>query len=269
MSKKILITGASTGMGYAKAIYCHQKGHHVYAAVRKQADADRLREEGIDAVFMDVNDLESIYKVHDKIEQEGGLDILVNNAGIAYSGPLEAMDDLDIVSIIKTNTSGAILVTKIFLPMIRKSQGRILNIGSISGRLAPPGLSVYAASKFALEGLSDALRVELAAFKVKVSIIEPGKIVTPIWEKGLKRSEEMNRHFHIKSYEKLERFIRHHAEHSPGIPMATYLAVVDHALFSDTPRARYLLNTSARLRVLINLLPAAWRDALLRKAIGL
>ena len=268
MPKNILITGASTGMGYKTALYCKEKGHHVYAGVRKQADAEALKEQGLDPIFIDVNDIGSIYAAFELISENGGLDILINNAGIAYSGPLEAMDDHDVASIINTNVTGAILATKNFIPLLRKTKGRILNIGSISGRLAPPGLSVYAASKFALEGLTDSLRVELAPFAIKVSIIEPGKIVTPIWEKGLKRADEVNKHFHIESYEKIDAFIRHHAEHSPGIPMETYLAAVDHALFSSTPKARYLLNNSARFRVLINYLPEAWRDALLRKALG-
>ncbi len=269
MPKRILITGSSTGMGYEKALYCHSKGHHVFAGVRTQADAESLKEQGLDPIFMDVNDLDTIYSAFEYISKKGGLDLLINNAGIAYSGPLEAMNDHDIAGIIRTNVSGAIFTTKVFLPLLRKTQGRILNIGSISGRLAPPGLSVYSASKFALEGLSDSLRVELAPLNIHVSIIEPGKIVTPIWEKGLKRADEVNKHFHLEAYEKIESFIRHHAEHSPGISMDTYLAAVDHALFSETPRARYLLNNSARFRVLINYLPEAWRDALLRKAIGI
>ena len=269
MTKTILISGASSGLGLAKSQHLHAMGHKVFAGVRKQQDFQRLSELGLSPVMLDVNDITSMHVAYERLQAEGGLDILINNAGIAYAGPLEIMDEQDVLSTINTNVSGAIVCTKIFLPLLRQSQGRILNIGSVSGILAPPGLSVYAASKFALEGFSDALRLELAAFNIQVCIIEAGKIDTPIWDKAANRAKQVNDALGLEGYRHIDAFYRDYSQNAAAQPMNEYLRVVDRALFSRRPRARYLLNNASRLRGVINCLPTVLRDAIIKKAMQL
>ena len=266
MTKIILISGASSGLGLAKSQHLQAMGHKVFAGVRTQQDFQRLSAQGLSPVILDVNHVASMHAVYKQLQAEGGLDILINNAGIAHIGPLEVIDIQDVLSTINTNVSGAIICTKTFLPLLRQSQGRILNIGSISGIFAPPGLSVYAASKFALEGFSDALRVELAAFNIKVCIIEAGKIDTPIWEKG---ARQVNDSLGLDNYRHIDTFYRDYKQNAAALPMDKYLTVVDRALFSRRPRARYLLSNATRLRVFINRLPTVLRDAIIKKSMRL
>ncbi|NRB40829.1 MAG: SDR family NAD(P)-dependent oxidoreductase [Pseudomonadales bacterium] len=266
MKKTILISGASSGLGLAKSQYLQALGHQVFAGVRKQKDFDQLSSLGLSPIMLDVNESDTLHSAYEQIQAAGGLDILINNAGVAYTGPVEVMPEQDIINTINTNVIGAIICSKIFLPLLRQSEGRILNIGSISGIFAPPGLSVYAASKFALEGFSDALRVELAAFNIKVCIIEAGKIATPIWDKGLSRAEQVNDSKGIKHYEKMHAFYSDYSQNAADLPMHKYLNVVEKALFSPRPKPRYLLNNASRLRVFINRLPTPLRDAIIRKS---
>jgi NAD(P)-dependent dehydrogenase (short-subunit alcohol dehydrogenase family) len=183
----VFITGASSGIGKACALHLDRLGFPIIAGVRKQADADALRQEasqGLKTVFLDVADSASIETAAAAVAAltGGSLFGLINNAGIAFGGPLEIISVQDIRGLMDVNIAGVLTVTKAFLPMLRQGRGRIINMGSTSGILALPCLSAYAASKFALKGLSDALRLELKPVGVSVSLLEIGNVETPIWE---------------------------------------------------------------------------------------
>jgi NAD(P)-dependent dehydrogenase (short-subunit alcohol dehydrogenase family) len=186
----VLVTGASTGIGRASALRLDQLGFQVFAGVRKDADGKALKQKAkgdFTPILLDVTDDASIAaaaKTVSKAVGNRGLAGLVNNAGIVVPGPLEFLPLGDLRSQIEVNVIGQVAVTQAFLPMLRKGRGRIVNIGSIGGRMATPFMGAYNASKFALEALTDSLRMELKPWEISVSIIEPGNIDTRIWEKG-------------------------------------------------------------------------------------
>ncbi len=193
--KHILITGASTGIGYAAAKAFLEKGYHVYGSVRKQADADRLQKElgpQFAPLLFDVTDQPAIAAAVQRVTAEignEGLACLINNAGVATSGPLMEQPIDDFKFQFDINVFGLLAVTQAFLPLLGAkanpghAPGRILMISSVGGKLAAPFLGAYSASKHALEGLSNSLRVELQLFGIDVIIIGPGAIKTPIWDK--------------------------------------------------------------------------------------
>ncbi|WP_078595852.1 SDR family oxidoreductase [Evansella clarkii] len=196
MDKKIaLITGTSTGLGFHTALKLAENGYTVVAAMRNtekkqrlEDEAARLRiEKNIDIVKMDVTEQSEITAIQKYVQDKyGKLDVLINNAGYSLGGVTEHLDTADWKGQFNTNLFGAVAVTKAFLPLMRKNgKGKIINIGSISGRFGFPGLGPYAASKFALEGFSESLRLELLNFNISVSIIEAGSYKTKIWEKGM------------------------------------------------------------------------------------
>src|SRR5262245_5535409 len=184
-SGKIVITGASSGIG--RAMRLDQLGFHVFAGVRNPADGDALKSkssERLSPVLLDVTSEDSIARAARSIG-DAPIAGLVNNAGIAVGGPLEMVPIPLWRKQFEVNVIGQVAVTQAFLPLLRVGRGRIVNIGSIAGRSALPFTSPYCSSKFALEGLSDSLRMELRQWGISVSIVEPGSIRTPIWEKSL------------------------------------------------------------------------------------
>src|SRR5688500_9161604 len=185
----VVITGASTGIGRACAIDLDGRGFRVFAGVRKDEDGERLRSErpSIEPLRIDVTDAGEIAAARDRVGEEvgeRGLAGLVNNAGIAVPGPLEHLPLDEIRRQLEVNVLGQIAVTQAFLPLLRTARGRIVNIGSIGGRVALPLLGPYAGSKHAMEGISDSLRRELRPWGIEVSLVRPGPIATEIWERG-------------------------------------------------------------------------------------
>ena len=193
----VLITGTSSGFGFAAAIELAKQGYTVIATMRnmqhKQQLTEKAREFNIEKnlhiIHMDVTNEEHINEVYKYIEATyGKLDILINNAGYSLGGITEYLSMENWQEQFDTNLFAVVSVTKAFLPIMRtRKKGKIINIGSISGRIGFPGLGPYAASKFALEGFSESLRLELSPFNIKVSLIEAGSFKTKIWEKGFER----------------------------------------------------------------------------------
>ncbi len=193
--KNIVVTGASTGIGYSLAKIYSQAGYRVFASVRKQADATRLQAElgeNIYPLIFDVTDVEAVQAGAEEVKrvlQGEGLNLLVNNAGIATAGPmmLQPLDDIRFQ--FEVNVIAQIGVTQAFLPMLGAVKnpgfkpGRILMISSVGGKIAAPFMGAYSGSKHALEGMSESMRRELQLYEIDVILICPGAIKTPIWDK--------------------------------------------------------------------------------------
>jgi NAD(P)-dependent dehydrogenase (short-subunit alcohol dehydrogenase family) len=192
----VVVTGASTGIGFAACQVLARRGFRVFGSVRKHADVDRLKSQlgpNYAPLIFDVTESDSVNEAAAVVKQLTGerrLSGLVNNAGIAVAGPLAYLSLERFRQQIEVNLLGVHTVTQAFLPLLGTepgrlgNSGRIVNISSVSGRLAVPFLGAYAASKFGLEGYSDSLRRELMLFGIKVILIEPGAVVTPIWDKA-------------------------------------------------------------------------------------
>src|SRR3954447_24926478 len=191
----VVVTGASTGIGEAIAKRL-DSGHRVFAGVRKDEAAEKLRAAGanIIPIKLDVTDESSIAAAAVQVKSEigdDGLAGLVNNAGIAVSAPLEFLPVEELRHQLEVNTVGQHAVTVAFLGDIRAAKGRIVNISSIGGKIALPLAGAYAASKFAMEAISDSLRRELKPWGIEVVVVEPGGVVTPIWERGTETANRL------------------------------------------------------------------------------
>ena len=185
----VVVTGSSTGIGRACALHLDRLGFKVFAGVRKEADGKQLENEAserLEPLILDVTDPEDISRAAERVAEvtEGRLAGLVNNAGIGVGGPLELLSISDFRRQIEVNLIGQVAVTQAFIPALRQAHGRLVFISSIGGLIANPYMSPYHASKFGIEAVGDVLRQELRQFGVQVSIVEPGSIATPIWDKG-------------------------------------------------------------------------------------
>jgi NAD(P)-dependent dehydrogenase (short-subunit alcohol dehydrogenase family) len=279
-TRSVLVTGASTGIGYDIARLLAARDWRVFAGVRQEADGSRvqaLAPKLIVPVRLDVTDATSIAATRNLIEAavgQGGLDGLVNNAGIVVAGPVETVPLDEWRRQFETNVFGAIGVTQAFLPLLRRSQGRVIMISSISGRLSYPLLGPYAASKYALEAVTDALRLELIPDGISVTLIEPGPIKTPIWEKSRAASQRLaqgeSSDLAVR-YKPLREKLRAAIERSAaaGIDPAAVSAAVERALTARRPRIRQVIGRNARLGLLLKHLPDRWSDRLIAASLGI
>ena len=277
----VVITGASTGIGEACALHLDQLGWRVFAGVRKDTDGEALRQKAsarLMPVRIEVTDAASIASARETIMRElgdRGLDGLVNNAGVVVAGPLEFVPIEDLRRQLEINVVGQIAVTQAFLALIRKARGRIVNIGSVSGKMATPFVGPYAASKFAMEALTDALRCELRPWGIEVAIVEPGSIATPIWEKTLTDSDRMEAQLPAEGhalYDPAIKAIRAAADElgKKGIPGVEVAKAVTHALTAKKPQTRYLVGRDARLQAtLARVAPDRLRDGLVLRQLKL
>lgn len=275
--RTVLVTGASKGIGEACVIRLSRAGWRVFAGYRAAADADVLNAIGATVVpvrldVTEADDIAAAAAVVDEHAGDDGLHAVVNNAGIAVGGPLEFLPIDALRTQLEVNVIGQVAVTQAMLPAVRRARGRIIFVGSIAGRSALPFVGAYAASKFALEAITDALRVELQPFGIHVSIVEPGVIATPIWERSLDMG---NRNLEASPPELttyygrlLDRVRARIARGMGGLPPDDVAQVVERALEATRPRTRYLVGTDARLRALMqSLLPDRARDAVVRRAL--
>lgn len=275
MTGTVIVTGASSGIGQATALRLARRGLDVHAGVRQDADAERVRalHERIFPLHIDVGDEASVTEAARSVGN-GPVAGLVNNAGITVSGPLEFIPLDEFRRQLEINVVGQVAVTQAFLPGLRAGRGRIVNIGSVGGRVALPLLSPYAASKFALEAISDSLRRELRSLGVHVAIVEPGAVATPIWDKGIAAADELQEQAPPgleTFYGKLIASVRGEAAKAArrGMHPDEVAKVVEHALTSPRPRARYPVGRDAKMRIrLAGLLPARAFDALVARQLG-
>ena len=277
----VLITGASTGIGAACAIGCARQGMTVFAGVRNPDAGAAMRARGGAAIIpleLDVTDGESIERAAGVVERhvgDAGLFGLVNNAGIAIGSPLELIPLAQLRRQLEVNVVGQIAVTQAVLPLLRRARGRIVNMGSIAGRGTIPMTGPYSASKHALEALTDALRLELYPWGIEVSIIEPGAIATPIWDKSLQISLDVEKDIPVETkhlYEAAAARIREtmNVAAARAIPPDAVVKAVLHALTAKRPKTRYLVGRDAKLRALmLKWLPDRFQDWILKKVLKL
>ena len=268
MTKVILITGASSGIGFDAARTLARQGHRVYAAARRVERMEPLKEDGVVPVRMDVTDEESMQAcVRTILEQEGRIDVLVNNAGYGYFGAIENVSLEEARKQLEVNVFGLARMCQLVLPSMREQgSGRIINTSSIAGKAVIYFGGWYHVSKYSVEALSDALRMELKPFGIDVSMIEPGGIQTdwgiiaadhlaesskgtPYEAEGLRESETMRKAYSMRLLS------------NPSV----VTRAISKAVNSRHPRARYRVGFGAHTLVFLHtILPARWWDALFR-----
>lgn len=276
MTRSVLVTGTSTGIGRSTALRLASSGWRVFAGVRKDADGKALvaaAEGELEPLILDVAKQASVTRAVERVNAatSGRLNGLVNNAGIYLGGPLELMKPEEIDLTYAVNVTGLLALTRACLPMLRAAQGRIVNVSSISGLVALPGVSVYAGSKHAVEAITDALRVELDPFGVKVIAVEPGGVKTPIWDKGASRdqsSQDDPENAELrKLYAPLVRLLEKLNAKPGGVTPETVAESIITALESARPRNRYMVGADAKALSLLNRLPDGLRDRAIAKKI--
>jgi len=269
--QSVLITGASTGIGKACALYLANRGWQVFAGVRKNVDTKKLAAstKNIKPIQLDVTQPKEIAKAVAAIREavgHEGLQGLVNNAGIAIAGPLELLPIKELRRQMDVNFFGHVELTQGCLPLLRLGRGRVVNISSISGRVTSPFLVPYSATKFALEAFTDGLRRDLLPWKLHVASVEPGNIYTPMWRKSLRIADATRRRFPHPAealYGAAMEQARRRAidAGTRGIPAEDVAQVIYHVLNARRPRTRYIVGRGTRLAIwLTRLLPDEWVD---------
>ena len=265
--KAILITGASSGIGKACVLHLEKLGFIIYAGVRKEKDFNyykNYKPSKISPIYLDVKKSEDIFDAFKKIVSSGHeLYALINNAGVSIGGPIEFIPMHQIEELISVNIIGVLNVTKVFIPLLRKSNGRIINIGSIAGRISLPGLCAYSCSETALIAISNSMRLELQRFGIFVSLIEPGIIDTPIWEKGInlannsinQASKEL-----IEKYQPLIYFLKKIANTPFKADVQKVAFAVSKAVTTKRPKRRYLVGIDAKFLAFLDIFPRSFSD---------
>ena len=262
-NKFILITGTSSGIGKACVLELDKLGFKIFATVRKQEDANNLKKEtskNVLPVIMDITDnlsIKSAYEVISKITDENGLYALINNAGIAIGGPLEFIPLDDVRKHFEVNVFGHIAVIQSFLKLLRKGKGRIINISSIDGKVITPFLVPYSASKFALEAFSDALNIELKAWNIPVTTINPGNIKTQMWMKSIENTRKQlstyPEEMHVLYDKTMNKVLKAATKVSEyGISPNNVTKAVVRALYSKKPKRRYIVGLDANIMYYIS-----------------
>ncbi len=274
MHQSVLITGASSGIGEECAVFLAHKGFRVFAAARRIDKLQELTAVGsgrITPLRMDVTDKSSIDAALAKIADDGApLYGLVNNAGASAMGPVEKLPLADWRATFETNVFGLVAVTQAVLPQMRAAgRGRIVNIGSLTGRIASPFQGAYAATKHAVEGLSDSLRRELVPHGIKVSVVRPGAINTPF---GKHEAEMLATYENDDPYgDQVKAFKAWFSKQHPNAPSPVVVAeAIHHALTAEAPHSRYTapfkMSYALALR---NVLPSGVTDRILERVNGL
>ncbi len=283
----VLVTGCASGIGRAIVTALDQAGYQVLAGVRRERDAESLRAGGspnVIPLMLDVTDEPGLQRAVAEVQAvvgTRGLYAVINNAGIAVAGPLEHLPLSRLQRQFDVNLFGVLRVCQAFLPLLRQAnrgggkRPRILNIGSVASRLTLPLLGGYAASKAALVGISDALRLELRPWNLYVSLIEPGSVITPIVDKGIEASRQdvaalsdTARHQYDDAIDAVTTALLTNSQ--KGIAAEVVARKVLQVLQASRPRGRYLVGSESRLVALLaRYTPLSWRDALLARVLRL
>ncbi len=289
-ARSVLITGSSTGIGEACAIALHDKGIRVFAGVRRQEDGERLVEKTSKALvplLLDVTNEQAIKDATRHIAEvtgDAGLSGLVNNAGITIAFPLEFLPTEVLRKQLEVNVIGPAAVTQAMLPLIRKGRGRIVNVSSVSGLVAAPYIGASAASKHALEAMSDSLRVELRNFNIPVSLVEPADVATPIWQKSRQTADDLRsevlenvdatevpeevREAYARDIAAMRESTSKSEQHA--IPVSRVVKAIEHALLARRPKTRYLVGGKTRaVKFILRHLPDRLRDRIVMNSLGM
>jgi NAD(P)-dependent dehydrogenase (short-subunit alcohol dehydrogenase family) len=277
----VLVTGASTGIGFATAVLLDRRGYRVFAGVRKAQDSEKLKASNSSClipVLLDVAKPESVQKAFEFVKNEvgeAGLAGLVNNAGIGVASPVEFFPLDDLRTLFEVNVFGQISVTQTFLPLLRQAKGRIINIGSIGDRITVPFGGGLCASKSAFATLNDALRLELSSWGIDVCLIEPASISTPAVDKvkagNEKRIEELSSDGSRLYASKFGKFTQRAMEREKnGSKPEVVAETIYEALTSKHPKTRYLVGKdSAILATLAHWVPDNLLDKIRLRIFGL
>jgi NAD(P)-dependent dehydrogenase (short-subunit alcohol dehydrogenase family) len=280
LMRSVVITGASTGIGWACAKYLLDKGFRVFGSVRKPADAERLRSEfgtNFTPLMFDVTDEAQVLaagrEVHAALNGQT-LAGLVNNAGIAVAGPVLELSADEFRRQMNVNVIGPIVTTQAFGPLLgadpslKGPHGRIVMISSLAGRNGNPLLSAYSASKHALEGLAESLRREMMLFGIDVIIVAPGAVKTPIWGKAeeVEISSYQNSPFY-PALQKIRKFMLQLGEN--GLPAEKIAECVFEALTTAHPKVRYQIAPNPLEQLARSILPKRTVDRIIAKRLGL
>ncbi|WP_431233085.1 SDR family oxidoreductase [Mycolicibacterium psychrotolerans] len=267
----VLVTGAGRGIGLAITEHMSRRGWDVYATARSDDALQSLdRLPNVHAVPLDITDRSAIAALPDRLPAE--LNGVVNNAGIIVNGPVEGLTPDDLARQFDVNVISQIAVTQAVLPKIRVSRGRVVFISSVSGLITTPGTGAYSASKYAIESLADALRMELRPWHIPVSLIEPGPIRTDMWGDVLHEHDRMvgnltdeHRRLYASHLAGTRRLLGRMQKLAADPKRVTN--AVDHALTSRRPKRRYLLDAASRAqKALVAVTPTAVNDAVLAAA---
>jgi len=271
----VLVTGAGRGIGRATALRLAAGGWDVVAGVRRAQDGEALAGEGgerIVPIELDVTDSDQIASLRDALPAR--LEGVVNNAGVVVTGPVESVPVDELRRQMEINLIGQAAVTQAVMKQVRAARGRVVFVSSLSGRVATPMTGAYNASKFALEGLADSLRMEVHPWGVRVVLVEPAQVDTDIWQgaqgafdeavAGLAPLQRELYRKHIAGWRKAIPFSQRMAAPVDGVA-----ATIERALTARRPKARYVVGAGPQIQgVLSAVTPTAVRDALLRKATG-
>jgi short-subunit dehydrogenase len=276
LQRTILITGATAGIGRHLALDLAARGHRVIASGRNAKALAALQTaaggQNLQTLPLDVNDAASVAGAHAAVlAQTGGqgVDVLINNAGYGQTGPLLELDDAALRQQFDTNVFGLMAVTRAFAPeMIRRREGKVINIGSMAGRITFPFFGAYHASKYAVEALSDALRMELSPFGVHVVVVEPGPVRSSFADRAVAALPAHAKTRYAGAYARADRLRASTDRHAIDPERVT--RVVREVIAARRPRARYVVPAWLELAVaLAAVIPTRWRDHLFRRSLGL
>ena len=271
----VVITGASTGIGAATARELARRGFHVLAGVRRDRDADAIRAPGIEPVTIDITNAEHIQALATRVYEDPqgrAVRALVNNAGIGVNVPVEAFAIDEWRRLFEVNLFGHIAVTQALLPALIRSKGRVVNISSVGGKIAMATYGPYAATKFALEAVSDSLRRELAPTGVQVVVVEPGAVSTEMPGRAIATANELASTMtpeQGRRYGALVQAINAQtASHTTScLPADAAAKVITKAVTARKPRTRYTVGRDAAMIRLVRILPDRTLDRILAAAL--
>jgi len=274
----VVVTGASSGIGRATAEQLAAEGFHVLAGVRRQEDADKIKHNNIEPVIVDVTKIETLNLLAERVDQDPHgrpLRAVVNNAGIAVNAPLEMVPLDEFRRQIEVSVIGQVAVIQALTPALLNSGGRVVNIGSLGGKVSMPGFGIYSAAKYAMEAINDSLRREMSSFGLKVIMITPGGVSTGLSEQGIMTAERLAKLMTPDQHRRHDRLfdaVKLQAETwaTDGIRPEKVAAVVSRAIKISKPRTRYTVGRdSALLTRLVRILPDKLLDWMLRNQMKL
>lgn len=274
----VVVTGTSSGIGRATAERLAAEGFHVLAGVRRQEDADKINRKNIEAVIVDITNVDTLKALAKRVEHDTlgrSLRAVVNNAGIAINAPLEMIPLDELRRQIEVSVIGQVAVIQALTPALLNSSGRVVNIGSLGGKVSMPGFGVYSAAKFAMEAINDGLRREMASFGIKVIMITPGGVSTGMSEQGITTAERLAKLMTPDQHRRHDRLfsaVKAQAESwaTNGIRPEKVAEVISRAIHDRKPRTRYTVGSdSALMTRLARFLPDRLLDRMLRSQMKL